>query len=326
VEWDGEFRLLAVWAELMFGHGSPYFLPHNLYYELKVEKFRPSLHQLFSLSTISDYRMVDWLCVFGFNLEEIPRLQIVLPNKRTVLLDSAVSDPNAWVPWFQNILRASQTPSAAPLSQLLESGPAVRQSSLLDLANSDFLYAKIGREDALAFPDLLPGSVARIHQTTTTPSSRERHQFPDRLVLVEHSKGICCCRIVLRGGSHIQLVSRQLPYAQVELQLYRDARIIGEVDLEIRPLVHPLTPEVPGELGKRWKPEPLEANQTLSRLLVTARRKTALSLREASALSREIARLLGDERYFFSASSLSDFEARNTVPRHVQKVISLCVV
>ena len=66
------------------------------------EIFSPSLYQLFAISMISDYRMADWLRVFGFDLEEIPRLQIALPTNRTILLDSSLSDPDAWIPWFRN--------------------------------------------------------------------------------------------------------------------------------------------------------------------------------------------------------------------------------
>ena len=57
--------------------------------------FSPSIHQLFALSRISGYRFADWLRVFGFHLEELPRLQILLPSSRTVLLNSSLDDPNA---------------------------------------------------------------------------------------------------------------------------------------------------------------------------------------------------------------------------------------
>src|SRR5208282_3749444 len=45
-----------------------------------------------------------------------------------------------------------------------------------------------------------------------------------------------------------------------------------------------------------------------------------------SALSRRIADALGDERFFMSPSSLSDYEARNSAPRHFHKVVTLCVL
>jgi hypothetical protein len=51
-----------------------------------------------------------------------------------------------------------------------------------------------------------------------------------------------------------------------------------------------------------------------------------LSLREASAMSRRVAEVLGEERYFLSPSSLSDYEAIDTSPRHFHKAITLCSV
>ena len=80
----------------MYGRSSPYFLPHNLYYDLSNETFSPSLHQLFALSKVSGYRFNDWLRVFGFNPEDIARLQILLSSKRTLLLDSSLADPEVF--------------------------------------------------------------------------------------------------------------------------------------------------------------------------------------------------------------------------------------
>ena len=79
-------------AEL-FGRSSPHYLPHNLYYDLRHGSFSPSLFQVFALSRISNYRVTDWLRVFGFDVELILRLQLQLPSRRTVLLDSSLDDP-----------------------------------------------------------------------------------------------------------------------------------------------------------------------------------------------------------------------------------------
>jgi len=133
--------------------------------------------------------------------------------------------------------------------------------------------------------------------------------------------------LVVSGKNRLLPVSTQLPYAQVELQLHREARVLGTVDLEMRSLTHNEQAKVPKDLARRWKPTPLpRGNATLSRLLGAARLKTGLSLREASALSRHIAAMFDDEHYFMSPSSLSDYEARDTPPHHIQKVITLCLI
>ena len=314
-------------SEAIYGHASPYFLPHNFYYDLKLGTFSPSVYQLFALSRISDYRLADWLHVLGFNLEDIPRLQVLLPSKRTILMDSSLGDPDAWVPWFRNKLGNIPPPPIAPIGQLLEFGHPVRQHSLREMNWERFLYAKIGLQDALAFPDLLPGSIVRVDPRITEDIAAENGKTSNRLFLIEHSKGLCCCRLQLAGKHRALPVSACLAYAQIELQLRSEVKIIGAVDLEIRPVIRAEHPEVPKELAKRWKPAPLpRPHRKLSQFLRSARMRMALSFRDASAMSRRIADTLGDEGYFMSASSLSDYEARDTPPRHFHKVITLCLL
>ena len=104
-------------------------------------------------------------------------------------------------------------------------------------------------------------------------------------------------------------------------------RILGTVDLEVRPLVEPDRPKIPADLAKRWIPGPTPGpDQKLSQLFRRARSRMALSIREASALSRRVADALDDERFFMSPSSLSDYEARNSPPRHFHTVVTLCVL
>lgn len=304
----------------LFGQGSPFFLHHNFYYELSLETFSPSLYQLFALSKISNYRFFDWLHVFGLDVEEVPRLEILLPTKRTMLLDSTLYDPNAWVRWFRDKSGHTVLP-VAPLSQLIELSAAVRQRKLVEANDANFLYAKVGTEDAFAFPDLLPGSIIRINPAFRgTPGEiNSKHMF-----FVEHAKGTFCGRLVLGSSRQVTLVSTHLPYVEIALKISRQARILGVVDLEIRRLTHSEEPRVPAELTRRWKPEPMDrGSPRISHFFISARRKAGLSLREASQLTREIAEHFEDDRYFVSASSLSDYETGDAVPRHFQKSISL---
>ena len=148
-------------AANVFGHSSPFFFPHTLYYQLRRESFSPSLHQVFALSAISGYRFSDWLRLFGFNLEDLAALQISLPSKRTILLDSSWTDSRAAIWWPRDRPHKTPVPAIAPLAELLKLSTRKRIGSLQE--ESRCLYAKIGTEDALAFPDLLPGSVVRVN-------------------------------------------------------------------------------------------------------------------------------------------------------------------
>lgn len=308
-----------------FGRSSPYFLPHTLYHEFRLGTFSPSLHQAFAFSKLSGYKLSDWLRVLGCDLEDIPRLQVLLPTKRTMLLDSALVDADAWIPWFRNRTSSAAAPPIAPLAQLLEVTRPRRLRFLSEIGNRGYLYAKIGRQDALAFPDLLPGSIVRVNPRFTngcipkTNGSTSTETF-----LIEHSKGLFCCRLRVVEKGIVVPIGTSLSYAQVEMKAPREARILGVVDLEIRPMLLAEQPEVPKDLAKHWRPRPLVAEKTFGQLLRTARTKPRLSLREVAALSRRIAGLLGDERHFVSPSSLSDYEQFDAPPRHFHKAVTLC--
>ncbi len=148
-------------AEL-FGRSSPQYLPHNLYYDLRHGSVSPSLFQLFAFSRISGYRLVDWLRVFGFDVEAIPRLQIQLSSNRTALVDRSSEDSQRFVPWLRNLTTRAVSEDVLPLSQVLEWTNPRALDSLAGLRNKGFLYAKIGYQDAWSFPELLPGSIVRV--------------------------------------------------------------------------------------------------------------------------------------------------------------------
>jgi hypothetical protein len=312
----------------LYGRSSAYFLPHNLYYDLGLGTFSPSLHQIFALSKVSGYRLNDWLCVFGFDPEDIVRLQVLLPSKRTTLLDSALEDPESWIPWFRNKPGDSWVPAIAPIGRSVDLAPPKRIRSLQQGTTNDFVYAKIGREDAFAFPDLLPGSIVRAdvrRGKSLLLAASGKGSNP--MFLIEHANGVCSCRLQTAGKSRIRPLSTDLPYAQVELEIPGEARILGVLDLEIRSLIKPEQPDVPKALARHWRPLRLASQGSkLSELLRHGRLKAGLSFREASAMSRRVASELGDKQYFAAPGSLSDYEAIDTPPRHIHKAITLCAV
>jgi hypothetical protein len=264
--------------------------------------------------------------LFRADLENIPRLQTSLPSQRTILLDSSLADPYAWIPWFRNRIGDKPAPPIAPLGQLLEISGSKRLSSLSESNGRRFLYAKIGYQDALAFPDLFPGSIVRVNPDISDKLAFLANGTSSRIFLVEHSKGLFCCRLRAMGDGVIVPVSTKVSYAQVELQRPQEASVLGIVDLELRPLLMTKEPEVPKDLGNQWKPRPLSREGKVGPLLRSARIKMHLSLREASGISDKVADILGDDRYFISPSSLCDYELLNAAPRHFHKAITLCSV
>jgi len=312
-------------AEL-YGRSSPFFLPHNLYYDLRAGSFRPSIHQISALSRISGYRLVDWLRVFGYSLEDITRLQVLLPSKRTIALDTSLTDPNEWITWLDNRPDGVSIPSITPLAKLVKAAPARRVSSLMAPRSPRFLYAKVGREDTFAFPDLLPGSIVRVNPDIVDSTHREDSPISDRIFLVEHSKGFCCCRIRTLANGVIVPFDNGLRHAQVELHCPQEAKLWGAVDFEFRPLLRTEEPAVPKDLARHWKPQPLSSYEDFGLLLKGTRKRRNVSVREAARMSRTIAEVLKDDRYMTSPSSLSDYELHNAAPRDFHKIVTLCSV
>lgn len=115
-------------SERKYGRSSLYFLPHNLYSDLRGGTFSPSIYQFLALSRIAGYRLPGWVRVFGADLENIAD---ILPSRRSILLDSWLTNP--YVPGFHGSETESGTalpPPVAPLDQLLQLSGPKRLSSL----------------------------------------------------------------------------------------------------------------------------------------------------------------------------------------------------
>jgi hypothetical protein len=316
-------------AEL-FGPSSPYYIPQRLYQELATGALSPNIHQLIAFSRVTNYRLCDWLAVFGFRLDDIPRLQLQIARGRTVLLDSSIYDEDQWIPWFVERLSESSLPGIAPLAQVLKLGPSRRASELLALNKRRFIYAKVGRENAFAYPDLMPGSIARIDvRREPDPLLTLGPSTGKSIFLVQNGLFLHCGHLRITGKNRIVLYSTHFPFAQVELTLGRNIRILGMADAEIRPVVpRPASEIAPGSTTAAKADVAVIAGRRadLQQLLRASRMRVGLSFREASAMSRRIARELTDGMYFAAPGTLSDYENLASPLRHVQKIISLCVL
>jgi hypothetical protein len=323
------YRVSQRSAEI-FGHSSRYFIPERLYCDLATKGFIPSIYQFLALSRISGYRLCDWMAIFGFHLDDIPRLQLAIPWRRTVLLDASVYDEDEWTSWFTGSLRESFIPPVAPLGQLLKPGTPIRARKLLNLNKRRFLYAKVGLEDVFAFPTLAPGSIARIDVRRVPDLASVPGPAPNKnIFLLENGPTLNCGHLRIIDKSRIVLCSTQFPFTQVEFTLGRDVRILGLVDAEIRPFTfHPVSDIARGTptSSKTTPAITVDPRGGLQQLLRMARVRVGLSFREASALSRSIADTLADPMYFTAAGTLSDYEGLSSPPRHIQKIISLCIL
>ena len=310
-------------VDIRLGH-----VPHNLYDAISKRQFSPSIFQIASLSTLSGYRFIDWLKLFGFSLDDVPRFQACLPALRTAELDARIYDLDSEVPWFREVSRPSFSSALLPLNQWLVPSEPRRAESLAPAMPRAIRIIKIGSEDAFAFPNLLPGSIVRVKPLANTqPEIPLENESSSKLFLVEHGRGFACSQIYRSGRNQIVLCPRQLPYAPVELEQITQAAVLGVADLEIRHIVNIKKPLVRGKLGGYWPPVELPGRlpaRHVGALIRRARKRSGFSFREASKRTRVIAQTLRDSRYFCAAGSLSDYETRTSPPRHIQKMISIC--
>ena len=320
------YRVSQRSAEI-FGRSSRFYIPHNLYYDVADPYLIPTIHQMLALSHITNYRLYDWLSVFGFDLDHISRLRLLIPRQRTALLDSSVYDIHAWIPWFADRPNKGPVPPIAPLGQFLASATPRRAAELLALNQRRFLYAKVGEGDVHAFPHLAPGSIVRVDERRTRELlSGGNNDSKLRLFLVEHGSGFTCSQILMLEKDRIMLHSPDRPCAQLELRLGKEARILGLVDAEIRPVRANHNARTLHRSAILPKPRPLNIQTNLKDLLKSSRLRMGASFREASGVSRWIASTLSDQLYFAAPSTLSDYETLSAPPRHIQKIVTLCVL
>lgn len=313
----------------VFGRSSEFSIPPNLYSILDRTPRVPTICQAFALSRLTNYRLSDWLAVFGFDLDAIPKLRLLHPRRHTTILDSTVYDPYAPIPCFTAKVPSGPLPPIAPLRQFLVAAPARRAIELSAQNERKFLYAVVGEQDVYAFPQFAPGSVIRADPSRTEPNSGSLAVHGKTFFLVEHELGWTCSRLVPTGGGRVLLDCPQWPCAEQEFSIGKDARILGAIDAEIRPIA----PQVSGILKSRPLSFPrerpatlLSSEATLRVLLRQSRERAGLSFREASELSRQIAAALSDELYFAASSTLSDYETLVAPPRQVHKIITLCAL
>jgi hypothetical protein len=188
----------------------------------------------------------------------------------------------------------------------------------------------VGEGDVHAFPHLAPGSVVRVDERRSEELlSGGKNNAEGRIFLVEHGSGFTCSQLLVLEKDRIMLHSPRRPCAQLELKLGKEARILGMVDAEIRPMRNLRAVQIPQRSAGLPRLLPLHAPNLQANpkdLLRHSRLRVGLSFREASAMSRQIASTLSDELYFAAPSTLSDYETLSAPPRHIQKIITLCVL
>jgi hypothetical protein len=288
-------------TSMHYGRETPYFIPPTFLFKQK-QGITPHICQIVALSQVTGCRFADWMSLWGFDLQLILALQLKIHTERTAIVTPCHSVPardSSLVDW----------------------------DSRLQKANGRYFFAKIGSRDAALYPRLLPGSIVRADRSYP-PQVLDDASSKDRLWLVEHSGGLTCCHVKRVDTEHVVLLPNRPPLSAWPLHLSREARILGLVDLELRPREAARFEPTCGRTKSELLPATSNgrSGMSLSKLLRVSRSRAGLTLRAAHEMTIRVAQQLRNRHYRIALGLLSDYEAMDKLPRHVAKIMTLCVV
>jgi hypothetical protein len=314
----GSITQLSDATRRRYGAASPYFIPPTFLYKLR-SGVTPHLCQMVSLSEYTGYRFADCLSLCGFDLRQIPRLQMRLHNQRTVLITPLEDCFESFRPLVF---------SAGDFSR----GSFAFGKSIDWGCSRRYRFAKIGAADARACATLLAGSIVRVDRFYTNPfRCHDRFHtgvsIDSLLWLVEHPDGLTCSQVRWIDDRHIVLLPSREPWGCWPLRLHSEARILGLLDTDVH-LVRSMHAGFKAGTEKPEHERPWTYDATklkLPDLLQASRRRAGLTFRTAHRLTRSVAQILGDREYAVALGLLSDYETMHRLPRHIAKILSLCV-
>jgi hypothetical protein len=285
---------------MRYGKDTPYHVPPTFLYKIR-NGITPHVCQLVALSQVTGCRFADWMNLCGFDLRLILALQLEVHSERTALI----------------------TP-AHPFSP----HDFCFTHARLRVERSDrYFFVKVGTGDNVVYPKLLSGSVVRADRCYS-PQVCTGERAEELLWLVEHPGGLACCHLKRIDNEHVVLLPNRPPLSAWPLRLSREARVLGLIDLELRP-------RRAQKFGCTYRPIKADTLATiprgsdimsLSTLLRISRARNGLTLRSAHQKTVRVAQLLQNADYRIPLGLLSDYEATDRFPRHIAKIISLCVV
>lgn len=285
---------------MRYGRDTPYHVPPTFLYKIR-NGVTPHVCQLASLSELTGCRFADWMNLCGFDLGLILPLQLEVHHERTALITPA------------------HTVSLHGFFSA-EGSPRIEKSDR-------YFFVKIGSGDNVVYPKLLSGSLVRADRRYSPPV-RSGADADELLWLVQHPEGLACCHVKRIDSEQIVLLPNRPPLSGWPLRLSKEARVLGLIDLELRP--RPAVQCRP--VYCPIKADPLATiprgsdGASLSALLRNSRARTGLTLRAAHQKTVRIAQVLQNPEYRIPLGLLSDYEAIDRFPRHIAKIISLCVV
>lgn len=190
----------------------------------------PSIYKLYSLSVVYHIKFVDLLLLFGVNVQDIPKEQMLTPLERTHLTPIEVFDEDKLTIFPVRFDPGFEIAKTDLLSRIVEVWGEVPMGLIqhLDVRNS--LYGYIGLEDFTLYPLLRPGSFVQIDQRARKMQPLSwRTEYDRPIYFVELRDGYVCSWCDLQGTRLLIIPHPLSPVSPRQYELGKDAYVVGRV-------------------------------------------------------------------------------------------------
>jgi hypothetical protein len=305
-----------------YGDRTNFAIPHWFYSELE-HGGTPHICQVIALSQITGYRFVDWMSLFGYRLDDIPRLQASLPREESLPLSAVTYDKDAPVECRDTgSISDDALEETQPLSDVLGAQYVTTVGALERARDGKYLYVKMGDADDSLYPRIGAGSIVRIDTERTqlgAPGQAAR-------VLAVHWNNRLLLTFLKPVAGKPGIVVLPPRYPALEQGVGRDMTIVGTADGELRLLRDEPVSKSLRRVRQVASSPSRDTGITARADLRRYRERAGLNLRQVHALTVNVSELTGDASYVVSQSCLFRCELGNALPRHISKIISLCIV
>jgi hypothetical protein len=188
----------------------------------------PSLHHIYAIAEVFHLTLGSAFSIFGIDLDALVRAEVRLNRDRTRLIEGYIFDRNRPIQIPARLHPSFGERQTMHLQDLVPAWRSVPAYTIVgtDWQRPDIFYARLGRNDTNAAPDIPAGAgiqVRRLQASEIRRLSRDAYYF------VQHPWGYMACRCEYREGALI-LISNNPSYpGPHQLRYGREVIILGEI-------------------------------------------------------------------------------------------------
>ena len=233
-----------------------FFVSNNWLTRLENSHAVPSIHKLFSLSSVYRVKLSDLLPMFGIDLELLQKYQIETPPSQTHLinLEEIDSTKTATFPVrFDPGFRVEETNLVSRMVQVWGEVP-IALLQRLDIRHGQYGY--IGLQDYTMYPLLRPGSFVFIDDHLRDIHANQwRTEFDRPIYFIELRSGYACCWCE-RRGEELLLIPHPLSSRPHRSYSLNEAEIVGQVTAVAMRIVDPIAVDSPPKILSQMPKRP----------------------------------------------------------------------